>query len=109
MEESAGSESDPAVAILCDPDLGITPKAAAEFAGNDPAWVLAHALAYLDDHNRGKANGTGALLHRLRMGWVPAAIRDTDRKSDLYRRHGPSETDDRKRYRPLEYAEIING
>jgi hypothetical protein len=123
--EEAGNEplSDEqvrAVALLTDPEVGVTASQARQIAADhDLDYIARQVFEWRRQLDAGVVLGLGALFQRFR-GDFSAVLIPADRASPLWRRHmaGPDETIDpngdseaerRRRYIPDEYSDIIIG
>ena len=73
-------------AILTDPDVGMAPERAQQFAGLPVETVLGHVLAWQREGQAGTV-GLGALHWRLKNRPNAPVLRDEDRIAPLYVRH----------------------
>lgn len=89
--------------LLTDPEVGIEQQQARQLAGKHHfGWIEKHVFAYQADRERGKAQGTGALIHRLVSKWSTGALTNADRDSALYARHHDVRKEQAEQYSYLE-------
>lgn len=98
------------VVLLTDPEIGLSEEMARGLAASHQFdWLERHAYAYLRDLATGRAQGTGALVNRIRQGWRSGELTDEDRTSELYARHHDLAEERRRKYIPDEFSDVILG
>lgn len=80
------SDGDPTVALLTDPEVGVSPAIAADVSAS---MTFDQALRVVADWYQSGVSA-GALVYRLRNKWDKGAPKDAFRRSPLCARHAPA-------------------
>ena len=94
-EPPDAGDIDRSIALLTDPEIGLTIDAARQRAQEQPfAGILRVVAGYWTDRADGKVSSPGVLNHRLRSKWNAGPISAEFRRSALCAKHAPEETAD---------------
>lgn len=89
-------EAQRTLALLMDPEVGVSEIAARKIAGRYGFWhVLLQVFTWRHGVAAGKALAPGAIVHRIDSGWRPDDLRPDDRGTELFRRHA-ADIDERR-------------